>query len=173
MKGESDDVQDFIDRAIAKRFEAGLLEKHVGVPALGRVLRIASHLQEIGQKRYAKLGLTILSHDILLNLRIQGEPYQLSPKALAEATFMSSGGMSNALERLERDGFVERRPDPKDRRGVLVTLMPKGYDLINKVQPQVAAIQHEVVQVLEDNEMKTLNDILRKLLVSLEDQVAL
>ena len=169
MAGDSNEAQDFIDRAVSKRIEAGL--KHIGAPALGRILRIAGYLQELGQRNFATLGLTILSQDILINLLIQGEPYQLSPKALAEATFMSSGGMSNALERLEKDGLLERRPDPNDRRGVLVTLTPKGRELITGAQPSVAAMQHSIVDALDEAEMERLNELLRKLLLSLEEKV--
>jgi len=171
VKSETDEQQDFIDRVIAKRIEAGLPKSHIGVPALGRLVRIANHLQELGHKRYAKFGLTIMRHDILLNLLIQGEPYQLTPKALAEATFMTSGGMSNALEWLEEAGYVERQPDPKDRRGVLVTLTLKGREFIAEVQPQIAATQHDVVQALDKEELHVLNDLLRKLLISVEQQV--
>ena len=171
MKSETDEQQDFIDRVIAKRIEAGLAKSHIGVPALGRLVRIANHLQELGQKRYAKFGLTIMRHDILVNLLVQGEPYQLAPKALAEATFMTSGGISNALEWLEQAGYVERRPDPRDRRGVLVTLTLKGREFMAEVQPQVAATQHDVVKVLDTEELRILNDLLRKLLISVEQQV--
>lgn len=171
MESVPSDAEDFVDQMIAKRVAAGLPSSHIGVPALGRVMRICSHLQEIGQRRYAKFGLTILTHDILLNLLIQGEPHQLSPKALAEATFMSSGGMSNVLERIEKDGLIERRPAPKDRRGVLVCLTDKGHDLISKAQPHVVAVQKEVVQILDEDEMQALNETLRKLLLSLEEQV--
>lgn len=171
MNSDAGGLRDFIDGTIAKRVEAGLPASHIGVPALGRIVRIANHLQDIGQKRYAELGLTIMRHDILLNLFIQGTPFQLSPSALAEATFMTSGGVSNALDQLERDGYVERLRDPRDRRGVLVTLTTAGHDLISKAQPQVVAIQQDVVRVLDDPEMQALNDILRKLLLSLEEQI--
>lgn len=170
MKPEADEVQDFVDRTVAKRVRAGIPTNEMGSPALGRIVRISNYVLEIGHKRAAKFGLTLLSHGILLNLRLQGEPFQLSPKALAEALFVSSGGMSNALERLESEKLVERRPDPNDRRGVLVTLMPKGRKLIERVQPYIAAYQDELSQVLDDNEVQVLNDILRKLLVFLESR---
>ena len=146
--------------------------KHIGVPALGRVTRISNHLQELGHKRYACLGLTIMRHDILINLLIQGEPFQMSPKALSEATFMTSGGTSNALEHLEQEGLVTREPDPNDRRGVLVTLTAEGHRFISDVQPEIAAIQHSVVEVLDESEMQLLDSLLRKLLLSLEERVA-
>jgi len=171
MKPEADGVQDFVDRSVAKRIKAGVPREEIGSPVVGRIVRISNHVLEIGQKRSSRFGLTLLSHGILLNLRLQGEPFQLSPTELAEALFVSSGGMSNALERLEREGLAERRPNPNDRRGVLVTLMPKGRDLIAQVQPYIAAYQDELLHALDDNEVQVLNDILRKLLVSLEEQV--
>ena len=86
---------------------------------------------------------------------------------------MTSGGMSNALERLETDGLLKRLPDPHDRRGVLVTLTAKGHDFIAEAQPHIVAIQRQVVQVFDDAEMQVLNGLLRKLLISLEEQSTL
>ena len=168
MKPKTDGVQDFVDRALAKRVKAGIPKNEIGSPALGRIVRISNHVLELGQKQAADFGLTLLSHGILLNLKLQGEPFQLSPKALAEALFVTSGGMSNALERLEKDELVERRPDPDDRRGVLVTLTPKGAELVARVQPSIGAFQNELIHELDTEEVQFLNDILRKLLVSLE-----
>src|SRR5210317_952944 len=82
--------KDFIDHTIEKRTQAGLPQSHIGVPVLGRVVRLATHLQEMGHQRYGEFGLTIMRHEILLNLFIQGDPYQLSPGDIAKLTFMSS-----------------------------------------------------------------------------------
>ena len=166
------ETKDFIDQIIAKRVNAGLPQNHIGVPVLGRVLRLATHLQDLGHQRYATFGLTIMRHEILLNLFIQGDPYQLSPGDIATVTFMSSGGVSKALEELERVGYVQRIPDSKDRRRVMVRLTGAGLELIEQVQPEIAALQREVVDALSEEEIDTLNRLLRKLLLSVERQAA-
>ena len=66
---------------------------------------------------FAAVGLQSGEFDVLATLRRSGEPYMLSPTQLYEATMISSGGMTDRLDRLERAGLVERRPNPKDRRG--------------------------------------------------------
>ena len=167
---ESTDVHDWVDKAIAKRVKAELSPELWEQPALARIVSISNHCYELGTKRFAEYGLTPVSHDVLVNLRLQGEPFQLSPKELAEASFMTSGGMSNALERLERDGLIERLRHPKDRRGVLVTLTRKGKDLIDEVMPRVASFHRGLFEVLDRNETEVLEGLLKRLLVALESQ---
>jgi len=164
------EIKDFIDHTIEKRVSAGLPASHIGVPVLGRVIRLATHLQELGHKRYAELGLTMMRHEILLNLFIQGAPYQLSPGDIANVTFMSTGGVSKALEELERAGYVQRIADPSDRRRVVVRLTGEGRELIEQVQPDIVALQRQVVEALAEDEIDTLNKLLRKLLLSVERQ---
>src|ERR1700737_3708631 len=68
----------------------------------------------------AEAGLQVGEFDVLTPLRRSGEPYMLSPTQLYESAMISSGGMTNRLDRLERAGLIERRPDPRDRRGKLL-----------------------------------------------------
>src|ERR1700709_1769553 len=69
---------------------------------------------------FAEAGLQPGEFDVLATLRRSGPPYMLSPHTLYEAAMISSGGMTNRVDRLERAGLVERRPDPNDRRGKLI-----------------------------------------------------
>jgi hypothetical protein len=65
--------------------------------------------------------------EVAPTLRSSGEPYMLSPTRLYEAAMISSGGMTNRLDRLEKVALIERRPDPNDRRGKLIALAaPEG-----------------------------------------------
>src|ERR1700757_4353288 len=81
---------------------------------------------------FAEAGLQPGEFDVLATLRRAGEPFMLSPTRLYEATMISSGGMTDRLDRLERAGLVERRPDPKDRRGKLIALTDAGRCLIDE-----------------------------------------
>ena len=71
---------------------------------------------------FAKSGLHPGEFDVLATLRRSGAPYTLSPTQLYEAAMISSGGMTDRIDRLERAGLVVRRPDPRDRRGKLIVL---------------------------------------------------
>src|SRR4029077_8006620 len=69
--------------------------------------------------------------DVLSALRRQGPPFQLTPGALLRATLVHSGTMTNRIDRLERKGLVRREPDPRDKRGVLVTLTDQGQERVD------------------------------------------
>src|SRR6266487_5215752 len=68
------------------------------------------------------------SLDVLSCLRRQGSPYRLSPGNLLKATMVTSGTMTNRIDRLEESGLVRRSPDPDDKRGVRVSLTDKGLE---------------------------------------------
>ncbi|MEO7131100.1 MAG: MarR family transcriptional regulator, partial [Dermatophilaceae bacterium] len=85
-----------------------------------RVSRLARRLDLARGHAFSRHGLDGWSFDVLSALRRAGEPYHLSPGQLVQQTLVTSGTMTNRVDRLERSGFVVRGPDPGDRRGVLV-----------------------------------------------------
>lgn len=116
---------------------------------------------------FAKFGLQGGEFDVLAALRRSGAPFQLTPTQLYEATMMSSGGMTARLDRLEKAGFVERSPNPEDRRGTLVRLTAEGRALVEKALPVHAANETRLLSVLSRRERAKLGAILAKLLASL------
>ena len=82
---------------------------------------------------FAEHGLQPGEFDVLATLRRSGAPYALTPTALYEAAMLSSGGMTNRIDRLETAGLIERQKHPTDRRGVLVALTSEGKELIDKL----------------------------------------
>lgn len=113
---------------------------------------------------FASYGLQGGDFDVLAALRRSGAPYELTPTRLFEITMMSSGGMTAQLDRLEKRGLVKRRPNPEDRRGVLVALTAKAIDLIDRAVPGHLANQARLTASLTDAEMETLSGLLKKLL---------
>src|SRR5262247_3010572 len=93
---------------------------------LSRVSRLARHLDRARRAAFAAHGLETWEFDVLSALRRQGSPYQLSPGALLRATLVTSGTMTNRIDRLEASGLVRRHDDPQDKRGVLVELTGDG-----------------------------------------------
>src|SRR6202046_5283095 len=93
---------------------------------LSRVSRRARRLDRARRAAFAARGLQPFEFDVLSALRRQGPPYELSPGALLRATLVTSGTMTNRIDRLASAGLVSRHPDPQDQRGVLVTLTETG-----------------------------------------------
>ncbi len=126
-----------------------------------RVLR--DHMNPL----FAAAGLQPGEFDVLATLRRSGEPYMLSPTTLYEALMISSGGMTNRLDRLERAGLVERRPDPNDRRGKLIALTEAGKHLIDETIGRHVANEAKLLSMLSPTEQERLNALLKKLIAGL------
>ena len=116
---------------------------------------------------FAEAGLQPGEFDVLATLRRSGKPYMLSPTTLYETLMISSGGMTNRLERLERAGFVERLPDPNDRRGKLIALTDSGKRVIDETIGRHVANEQRLLSVLTTTEQEKLNALLRKLISGL------
>jgi len=106
--------------------------------------------------------------DLLAALRRAGAPYELNPTHLMRATMISSAGMTKRLDRLVEVGLVERRPDPGDRRGVLVRLTARGKKSVDRALEAHLEAEKALLAVLPRREQRALDDLLRKLLGELE-----
>src|SRR5262252_8870185 len=98
---------------------------------LSRVSRLARHLDIARRAAFADHGLEPWEFDVLSALRRAGPPFQLTPGALLRATLVTSGTMTNRIDRLAAAGLVRRQPDPQDKRGVLVTLTAEGRERVD------------------------------------------
>ena len=116
---------------------------------------------------FAAAGLQPGEFDVLATLRRAGEPFMLSPTRLYEATMISSGGMTDRLDRLERAGLVERRPDPKDRRGKLIALTAAGRSVIDETIGRHVANEARLLSTLTQAEQERLDALLKKLIAAL------
>jgi len=89
---------------------------------------------------------------------------------LMRATMLSSGGTTKRLDRLAEAGLVERRPDPADRRGILVRLTRKGKSVIDRAMVAHLANQERLLAPLDADQRRALEDLLRTLLLGLESR---
>lgn len=116
---------------------------------------------------FARFGLQSGEFDVLATLRRSGQPYALTPTELYEATMVTSGAMTNRLDRLEKAGLILRGPHPSDRRGIVVQLTGKGLALIDEAVAAHVANEHEILAGLSGPELETLAHLLGKLIGSL------
>ncbi len=139
-----------------------------GLEVVGRILLVAKHLRQSAGRKLAKCGLNLRAYEVLSTLRRQGAPYRLSPSELSEAAMLSSGAMTNRLDRLEASNWVRRTRDPNDRRGVLIELTAQGLELADQAITVRFREAAEAVAALGEAERQTIAHLLRKLLASYE-----
>jgi DNA-binding MarR family transcriptional regulator len=135
---------------------------------LSRVSRLARHLDRARRAAFASRGLEPWEFDVLSALRRQGPPYQLSPGALLHATLVTSGTMTNRIDRLAEAGLVHRQPDPQDKRGVLVTLTAAGQSTVDAALSGLLADERVLLEGLDGGQRRTLAALLRVLLSPLD-----
>jgi DNA-binding MarR family transcriptional regulator len=135
---------------------------------VGRLLRTAQLAEADLARGLAGHGLQRGWFDLLAALRRSGRPYELNPTQLMSATMLSSGGMTKRLDRLVDAGLVERRPDPADRRGVLVKLTARGKALAERAIESHIANEEHLLRSLTPADRRALDGLLRRLLADLE-----
>jgi DNA-binding MarR family transcriptional regulator len=130
---------------------------------LSRVGRLAKHLDRARRAAFTASGLDSWEFDVLSALRRAGSPYQLSPKALLQQTLVSSGTMTNRIDRLVERGLVERRGDPNDGRGILVTMTPTGQARVDAAISQLLEAEADLLNNLSAPDRERIATLLRKL----------
>ncbi|MDQ1528966.1 MAG: hypothetical protein QOE85_1175 [Actinomycetota bacterium] len=130
---------------------------------LSRVGRLARHLERARRAAFSASDLELWEFDVLSALRRAGDPYQLSPKALLQQTLVSSGTMTNRIDRLVERTLVERRMDPNDGRGILVVMTERGRDRVDSAISLLLQGESELLDGLSQADQDRLSGLLRKL----------
>ncbi|MCK0118099.1 MarR family transcriptional regulator [Isoptericola sp. CG 20/1183] len=128
-----------------------------------RISRLARHLDRARRGAFARHELDTWEFDVLSALRRAGDPYRLSPGTLVAQTLVTSGTMTNRIDRLERRGLVERHRSPDDRRGVLVQLTASGRSRVDAAMSDLLDVETRVLDALPATERPRLADLLRTL----------
>ena len=89
-------------------------------------------------------------------------PYQLSPTQLIQETMVTSGTMTNRLDRLEELELIKRNPDPLDGRGIIVTLTKAGMRSVDKAMEDLLQRERELIKSLSKSERDELAKLLRE-----------
>lgn len=137
---------------------------------LSRVSRLARHLDRQRSTAFAGYGLETWEFDVLAALRRAGPPYQLSPGRLLRETMVTSGTMTNRVDRLASRRLVAREHHPEDRRGVLVTLTATGKETVDAALSDLLNAEEKILARLSAAQLDHLAVSLRQLLLPYEDE---
>ena len=97
-----------------------------------------------------------------------GKPYELTAGALVTQTMVTTGAITNRIDRLAEQGFVERA-QADDRRKVIVRLTKKGLELVDEVVVAHLATEREILSPLTRAQQREITGMLRALLLGLDD----
>jgi DNA-binding MarR family transcriptional regulator len=160
-----DEVDDLVDAWARERTDLDLDP----VAVFSRISRLARHLDLARRRAFSAHGIESWEFDVLAALRRAGAPYELSPGRLLRETLVTSGTMTNRVDRLAARGLVERYPDPEDRRGVIVRLTPEGKAAVDGAFEALLAAERTLLSGLPPREQARLATLLRTLLAPFSD----
>ncbi|UAL30794.1 MarR family transcriptional regulator [Nocardioides rotundus] len=155
-----DDVDELVEAWARERPDLDLAP----VEVFSRITRLARHLDLARRRAFTEHRMETWEFDVLAALRRAGTPYELSPGRLLRETLVTSGTMTNRVDRLAGRGLVERLPDPDDRRGVLVRLTPEGKEAVDGAFEALLAAEAELLADLSPRDRDRLARLLRPLL---------
>lgn len=135
---------------------------------IGRISRLERMISVRLDQVFAAHGLEAWEFDVLATLRRSGPPFELRAGQLLDAMMITSGTMTNRIDRLERRGFVGRRKDPADGRVVLVVLTPSGRWRVDAALESHAANELDIIGSLSPRDRDHLIRVLRRLHLALD-----
>ena len=159
--------KDEVDRLISAWQKARPDLDFSPLSVLSRITRISKHLDIARRNAFADLE--VWGFDVLASLRKVGAPYQLSPGQLIQETMVTSGTMTNRLDRLEELGLITRSPDPEDGRAIVVTLTKNGMKAVDEAMEELLNREREFLSALTKNERSELAALLRKFAIPFEE----
>ena len=137
---------------------------------LSRIGRLAQLLDERRAQAFAEHGLASHEFDVLAALRRSGPPYERTPGQLIEATHVTSGTMTNRLDRLAERNLIVRKAHPGDGRQLLVRLTPLGRRRVDAAMEELLTSERELLGGLNEAQRRSLAAGLRRMLHTLADR---
>ena len=134
---------------------------------IGRISQLQREVFLAQRATFARHGLDAPSFDVLAALRRAGEPYQLTPTALMRTALVTSGAITQRLDRLEEKGLITRGRSDADGRAVVVTLTDAGRTALDAALPDHLETERGMLAGLTDDERDQLGALLRRWLVAL------
>ena len=159
-----DEVDELVEAWASQRPDLDLAP----VEVFSRISRLGRHLDLARRDAFTSAQVESWEFDVLAALRRAGAPYELSPGKLLRETLVTSGTMTNRVDRLAARGLVERLPDPRDRRGVLVRLTPTGRATVDGALEGLLRRERDLLTGLDAADQKRLAGLLRDLVAPFE-----
>lgn len=161
---ERDHVDGFLEQLAPELPELDLAVEGI----VDRTMGLSRRFRRMMDDTLAGFGLTWGEFRVLSSLRHAGPPHRRSPGKLAEHAELSSGAMTNRLDKLEAAGLVRRLPDPADRRGIQVELTEQGLATWQESVGVQARKEALIASALGEDEKERLNALLRRLMLAFE-----
>ena len=158
-----DEVDELVEAWARERGDLDLAP----VEVFSRISRLARLLDRARRQAFTAHRVEPWEFDVLAALRRAGPPYQLSPGRLLVETMVTSGTMTNRIDRLASGGLVERLPDPADRRGVLVRLTASGKQTVDAAFEELIDHERTLLADLSPDERTHLAALLKTLMTPL------
>jgi DNA-binding MarR family transcriptional regulator len=161
--------EDSVDRLIKGLAWANYPNLDIVVEAIvHRVSLLTKYLNQSFAATASEFGVNKGEFDVLkLLLRTDGD-LRLSPSQLSDRLHLSSGAMTNRLDRLESQGLLRRLPDPTDRRGILIEITEKGDEVFRSVAERQIEKEKALLSSLSPSEREKISNLLRKLVIGFE-----
>ncbi|RPF23674.1 MarR family winged helix-turn-helix transcriptional regulator [Vibrio crassostreae] len=135
---------------------------------MGRIMRIAKYMETQVAELHKKYDMKLGEFDVLATLRRSGKPYRLTPSELIGSMMLTSGAMTNRLDKLEAKGLISREHSKEDRRSVSVQLTKDGLVLIDEMMTEHVEMQKKLVKSLSASQKKNTNQLLKTWLSAYE-----
>jgi len=164
----SDEVDRIVDAWQQERPDLDVAPLQV----LSRVSRLARHLDIARCEAFAANDLEPGEFDVLAALRRTGKPYALTPSALISQNLVTSGTMTNRIDRLESKNLVARMPDPTDGRGVLVQLTQAGKTAVDRALDELLAREKSLLATVSKADREKLANVLRDIVLPFDEESA-
>ncbi|TVR37624.1 MAG: MarR family transcriptional regulator [Nitriliruptor sp.] len=161
---------DHVDRIVEQWAEQRPELDTSGLRVAARAIRLQRYLDQAVSDAVRPFGLQVGELNVLATLRRSGPPFQLTPTQLYRGLLLSSGAMTNRLDRLEANHLITRTVDPDDRRRVQVALTVRGREIIDQAMDAHVSRLDEVLAGIDDPQRTALEDLLRTLLIRLEQE---
>ena len=164
----SDEVDRIVDAWQQERPDLDVAPLQV----LSRVSRLARHLDIARREAFAANDLEPGEFDVLAALRRTGKPYALTPSALISQNLVTSGTMTNRIDRLESKNLVARMPDPTDGRGVLVQLTQAGKSAVDRALDELLTREKSLLATISKADREKLASVLRDIVLPFDEETS-
>ena len=160
--------EDIVGRIVREASQAWPGYEDSSLEVVLRILRAYHFIDQELVRGQVDYGVSPAEFGVLIELRLAGPPYKMTPTQLYNRLLVTSGGMTGRIDRLEKRGLLCRLPDPEDRRSILVELTESGYELIEVAAHTHFRTMEHLTEGLTSEERECLAGLLRKLLVEIE-----